>query len=241
MFEKRKIVVIENEKRGKKFDDVAIETALKIFINGKEFLTVLCSPENLDCLARGILFTSGIHRISSFSIKKKYCFVETEKPLSFCRRTIFSGCGGTISSTKSKKIKKNSFKISCEKILSLMKEFQSLAKVYKLTGGTHCAGISDGERILIFHEDIGRHNAVDKVIGECVLKGISISEKIMFLSGRISSEIVFKSASAGIPIVVSKSAPTTYGIKIANLYGITLVGFVRGKRMNVYTNNWRIM
>lgn len=241
MYEKKKIVVIEDRRKATKYDDVAIETGLKIFINGKEFSTLLCSPENLDYLARGLLFTSGIDRISSFSIKKKYCYVETEKPLNFCKKTIFSGCGSASSSTRIKKIKKTSFKISSEKILSLMREFQGLAKVYKLTGGTHCAGISDGERILFFHEDIGRHNAVDKVIGECLSKGISTTDRIMLLSGRISSEIVLKAASAGIPIIASKSAPTTFGIKIANLYGLTLVGFVRGKRMNVYTNNWRIV
>lgn len=244
MYEKRRVVVIENGKRMKKFDDIAIESGLKIFVNGKEIIIFLCSPENLEYLAKGVVFTSGLidekNGFKSFSIKDNYCYIEAPKTIISCRGVISSGCGTATINTVIKKRRHGNFNISSEKILFLMEEFQKLAKVYKITGGVHCAGISDGEKMIFFHEDIGRHNAVDKVIGECLSKGVSTLRKLILTSGRISSEIVLKCIVAGIPIIVSRAAPTTHAIKIANLYGITIVGFLRGKRMNIYTHEGRI-
>ncbi len=245
MYEKRKIVVVENGRRKSKYDDVAAESGLRIFVNGKEFITLLCSPENLDYLARGIIFTSGLtgekNRVRSFSIKGNYCYVETEKTIAPYGKIVSSGCGRISHIAGVRKSKPDNFRVSAERILFLMKEFQKLAVVYKLTGGVHCVGISDGEKIIFFHEDIGRHNAFDKVIGECLAKGVSTSKKIILSSGRISSEIVLKSAAAKIPVVVSKAAPTTYAIALAKLYSITIAGFVRGSRMNIYTHAGRII
>lgn len=89
-------------------------------------------------------------------------------------------------------------------------------------------------------EDIGRHNAIDKIFGECILRGIPTDDRIIITSGRISSEILLKVAKRDIPILISKSAPTNLGVRLANDLGVILVGFVRGERMNVYTNGWRV-
>ncbi|MCM8789283.1 MAG: formate dehydrogenase accessory sulfurtransferase FdhD [Candidatus Omnitrophica bacterium] len=245
MYEKRQVVLFKNRKKTKKIDAVVVETGLKIFLNGKKLFTLLCSPENLDYLAKGIAFSSGIvkrkEEIKSLLIKDSCCYLETTVPVKLCERMISSGCGGTVNFfRKIEKNKNTNFKISAREIFCLMDEFQKLAKVYRLTGGVHCAGISDGERIMSFHEDIGRHNALDKVIGECFSKDISVSNKIILSSGRISSEITLKAATVGIPVIVSRSAPTTYAIRLARLFDITLVGFVRGKRMNIYTSSRRI-
>ncbi len=94
--------------------------------------------------------------------------------------------------------------------------------------------------MLVFTEDIGRHNAVDKVIGYALLENVPVQGKVMLASGRLSSEIVTKCARAGIPVVVSRSAPTSLAVEIADAAGITLVGFVRGDRMNIYTGRQRI-
>jgi FdhD protein len=177
----------------------------------------------------------------TFSIKGNYCYVETERTPVWCRKTVFSGCGSMVYAPMIRKNIFDSFRISAERIFMLMKEFQKLAMVYKRTGGVHCAGISDGEKIISFHEDIGRHNAFDKVVGECLAKGISMARKIILSSGRISSEIVLKSAVVGIPVIVSRAAPTTYAIKLAKLYSITIVGFARGRRMNIYSHTRRIV
>jgi len=113
--------------------------------------------------------------------------------------------------------------------------------VFTLTGGVHAAAISDGKNILFFSEDIGRHNAVDKVIGKTFLNGINFSITILLSSGRISLEIVKKAITAGIPVVLSRSAPTSLAIQTASVKNLTLIGFLRGKRFNIYSGYERTL
>ena len=100
---------------------------------------------------------------------------------------------------------------------------------------------SDKSKILVIAEDIGRHNAVDKVIGHCIIENISLEDKMMLVSGRLSSEIVSKCARWGIPVLVSRTSPTSYAIEIAEKANITLIGFVRGNRFNIYANSHRVL
>jgi FdhD protein len=130
--------------------------------------------------------------------------------------------------------------MSTHQVLSLANDFQHHSEVYRATGGVHSAALCDSENILVFNEDIGRHNAVDKVFGECLLQDIPTDERIVVTSGRISSEILLKVAKRNIPILISKAAPTDLAIKLATDLGVTLLGFVRGKRINAYANDWRI-
>jgi FdhD protein len=113
--------------------------------------------------------------------------------------------------------------------------------VFKATGGVHSAALCEAKSILVFSEDIGRHNAIDKIFGECILKDIPTEGCLIITSGRVSSEILLKVARRNIPLLISKSAPTNLGVRLADDLGITLVGFARGRRMNIYTNGWRIM
>jgi FdhD protein len=94
--------------------------------------------------------------------------------------------------------------------------------------------------ILIFSEDIGRHNAIDKIFGKCLLEGIQADDRMIITSGRVSSEILLKAAKREIPIIISRSAPTNLAVKLADKLGITLIGFARGRRINIYTNDWRV-
>jgi len=123
----------------------------------------------------------------------------------------------------------------------MAKEFQQRSQIFRTTGGVHSAALCDTEGILVFSEDIGRHNAIDKIFGECILRDIPTDDHIIITSGRISSEILLKIAKRNVPILISKAAPTNLGISLANDLGVTLVGFVRGKRMNVYANEWRVV
>ncbi|MCK5434113.1 MAG: formate dehydrogenase accessory sulfurtransferase FdhD, partial [Dehalococcoidales bacterium] len=107
--------------------------------------------------------------------------------------------------------------------------------------GVHSAALCDTKNIILFSEDIGRHNAIDKIFGECMLTDLPTEDRLIITSGRISSEILFKVAKRNIPILISKSAPTNLGVKLAADFGITLIGFARGKRMNVYTDSWRVV
>jgi FdhD protein len=130
--------------------------------------------------------------------------------------------------------------VTPSQVFALTEEFIHTSTVFERTGGVHSAALCDTSSILIFHEDIGRHNAIDKIFGQCLLQGISVDERMIITSGRVSSEIVYKVAKGEVPILISKSAPTDRGVALADGLGITLIGFVRDNKMNVYTNRWRI-
>jgi FdhD protein len=132
-------------------------------------------------------------------------------------------------------------KIEKDTLRELFHDFQKRSDLYNLTGCIHSAAVSDGRHILVVGEDIGRHNAVDKVIGYCFLEELSLKDKIILVSGRLSSEMATKCSRWGIPIVVSRAAPTALAIDIAEKRGITMVGFMRGKRLNIYTHPNRVL
>ena len=143
---------------------------------------------------------------------------------------------------KDKKIKIDSaIKLQQKKISILLKDFQKLSKTYIKTGGTHSSAIANINKIIVFREDIGRHNAIDKVLGYALINGIELKDKIIFTSGRISSEVLLKIQKTDIPMIVSRSAPTNQGIKHAAQADITLIGFVRAERMNIYNAQRRIL
>ncbi len=237
-------------------DIVAREFPLTIVLNNQELVTLLCSPVNLGYLAIGFLFSEGLIRDKD-EIKKIVADeqrgivrVETKEDKSLAnelafKRFITSGCGRGASFYSAADVQnqvkvESQTQISAYEVFSLVNEFQHRSQVYRATGGVHSAALCDTKNILVFSEDIGRHNAVDKIFGECILKDIPTDGQIVVTSGRISSEILLKVAKRNIPIIISESAPTNLGVKLANDLGITLLGFVRGKRLNAYANDWRI-
>lgn len=250
------ILRLTEEGRNNIEDMVAREFPLTIVLNNQELVTLLCSPADLKYLAVGFLFSEGLLN-SKDEIKKVLVDerrgivrVETEESVELARDVLFrrlitSGCGRGASfysaaDATGQKIE-SQVEMSAHDVFTLVGDFQHRSHIYRTTGGVHSAALCDTKSILVFSEDIGRHNAIDKIFGECVLKDIPTDERVVITSGRISSEILLKVAKRGIPIVISKSAPTDMGVRLANDSGITLVGFVRGKRMNIYTNSWRIV
>lgn len=237
-------------------DQVVVEMPLTIFINGREFVTLLCSPILLDCLAIGFLRSEGLlssaDDLQEIRLEEDKGFVhiwtagdlDLEEKL-YGKRTITSGCGkGTVffnvlDSLQGRPVT-STLRINDETALKLMKEMQDNSALFKATGGVHSAALADSERMLFYSEDIGRHNAVDKIVGRCLLERIPLENKILLTSGRLSSEIVIKGAKIGFPIIVSRSAPTTLSVELAEELGITLVGFARGRRLNIYTHPHRI-
>jgi len=236
-------------------DTVVRELPLTITLNGHDIATLLCSPQNLDCLAVGFLVSEGLldgkDDIKNIIVDegKGSVRVETasdiQPPDSPSRGMITSGCGRGVSFCAAvddlgqPKIDSR-VTISSDAVFALAREFQSRSRLFEETGGVHSAALCGGEEILLFHEDIGRHNAIDKIFGECLLNDISLADRVIVTSGRVSSEIVLKIVNRKIPILISRSAPTDLGVRLADALGVTLIGFVRGKRMNVYANGWRV-
>ncbi len=235
-------------------DIVIVEYPFTLFIEDKEIITLLCSPSSLEYLALGFLYSEGfidsLEDITKINIDKEkgicniklYNVNKLRDNLRGGKRTITSGCGkGTLfynvlDSFKSQKVE-NILPIEIEKIKLLVREFNRKSELFKDTGGVHSCALCNYDEILIFEEDIGRHNALDKVFGRALAENINTLDKIIFTSGRISSEILIKAAKRQVPIIVSRSAPTSLSIELGEELGISLIGFARGgEKMNIYTN-----
>ncbi|MGB2823980.1 MAG: formate dehydrogenase accessory sulfurtransferase FdhD, partial [Phycisphaerae bacterium] len=128
-----------------------------------------------------------------------------------------------------------------EALLDLTRQFQKSMDLWKRTGGVHACALADGERILIVAEDVGRHNAFDKVVGRAFLEGVEPADKLMLTTGRLSAEMVSKAVAARLALVVGRGAVTALAIDLARRFGITLVGFARASRFNVYTGFQRVL
>lgn len=246
---KRRIVKNSGDIFEENEDLIAIERRLRVSVNGKEVLSLYCTPLMIRELVVGMFMTEEL-------IKGGWCAdhmsivygddVEVDIPaegeVSTEDAVITSGCIGGITFPKRLSLQKiaDDFSISAGKLKELFKKFQKASDLYQMTGCVHSAGLSDGESILCLAEDIGRHNAVDKIIGYALLEEIPFKGKIMLASGRLSSEIVSKCAKWGIPVVASRTSPTSLAVEIAEQSGVTVVGFVRADRLNVYTHPGRI-
>lgn len=233
-------------------DDIAIEKRLRIFMKGKEVLSFLCSPMMIKELVVGFAFSEGLFKgkirlcHEDVMIEEKedieaHILIEDDWDEGAVAMT--SGCarGTSFLSLAELPFIEDEIKVKAEIIIDLFKEFQRISTLYRLTGGVHGAALSDGKGIIVFAEDIGRHNAVDKAIGYCLLNDISTKGKLMLSSGRLSSEIVHKAVRASIPIVISRTAPTMMAIEIAVRSNLSLIGFLRGKRFNIYSYPHRII
>jgi FdhD protein len=240
-------------------DYVAQERLLQVFLNRTRFATIFCSPSGWKELAVGHAITEGvvksiaeIERIS-LNEKKGLCRVTLRpdvnleqrlKLLQHFSRVIFSACGSTTPYRPTLKLAKikSDLKVKAGTLLNCANSLNLIAETFRKTGGVHVAAVhrSDGA-LVTFAEDVGRHNAVDKVIGSCVFDRVDLDSCILTLSGRLTSDIVVKAARVRLPIVASLSAAINSGIAVARDTGLTLVGFVRGKRMNIYTHPCRIL
>jgi len=247
--EKLSILRVTGQATSEIEDTVVREISLTISLNNQELVTLLCSPTKLEYLATGFLLSQGLidskDDIKKITINDKVstAYIETQKTVDVPVNCILASSGGrntTIPNVQKVSVEPQ-MKLSAPQVFSLMNDFVQLSTVFKSTGGVHSAALCDTKDILIFSEDIGRHNAIDKILGECLLKNISTDNHFIITSGRVSSEILLKIAKRNIPILISKSAPTDQGVKLANDLDVTLVAFVREKRMNIYANNWRIV
>ena len=200
------ILRLTEECRNNIEDMVAREFPLTIVLNNQELVTLLCSPADLKYLAVGFLFSEGLlngkDEIKKILVdgEKGIVRVETEESVELggdvlFRRFITSGCGRGASfysaADAQGQVKVESqIGISAREIFILVKDFQHRSQVYLATGGVHSAALCDTKGILVFNEDIGRHNAIDKVFGECILTDLPTEDRLIITSGRVSSEIL---------------------------------------------------
>lgn len=234
-------------------DPVVTEYGLTIRLNGREFVTLLCTPAALKELAVGYLFAEEVidaaGEVTEFSLDEatgiaEVSVSEEQAVRAFERnrkRTVTSGCGGGVTTldplerTASDTGADDGARIDLKRLAALMGDFNRRSRIFIETGGVHSCALAEEGGILLFHEDIGRHNALDKIAGEALLRGIPLTGKLVLTSGRISSEIVAKVARHRPAAIVSRSAPTAAAIARADERGIALAGFARGRNVNIYT------
>lgn len=240
---------LENEK-----DLLIKESPLTIFINNYQLLTLMVLKENLEELVFGFLAAEGLIKkkddIVNISFKQQQTVVMVDiksefKPNNFKKRTLTSGCGSgstflNLKVCAESGIINSNMQLPAGHISNLMSQLQNNAEYFKKTGGTHISALADQEKILFRMEDIGRHNTLDKLVGKAIKEGISLDDKIVLTSGRISTEMIVKVLKQGIPFLVSRSAPTEAAVNIARDRELTLIAFCRGKRMNIYSGEQRI-
>jgi FdhD protein len=235
---------------------VVREVPLTIYLNDHEIVTLLCLGDHLKSLALGFLKSEGLinkacdlkgifvdeaNRLVRVEVEEDTGLVEKL----FMRRTLTSGCGkGTtfynaLDTLVMEKIT-SPLTISVGQVFHLMRRLAEDSELYKITGGTHNSALATVEDLVLFRTDIGRHNAVDKIYGQCFLDSIPLEDKVLVTTGRMTSEILIKTGRMGIPVLISRSAATTLAVSLAQQIGVALIGYVRGKKLIVYTGRERI-
>jgi FdhD protein len=244
-------------------DCVAEEKPLHIFLNHIHYVTILCSPTSLKELAIGHLLSEGllksVDEISEISLRRTgKCQVRLKKEVDPEKRIqasqpfarlVSTTCGSSHYWPLSKLVDRLSlrklqmgFRVKANVVSESTRQLNTIAETFRRTGGVHVAALyTAGGDLLTYAEDVGRHNAVDKVIGSCASRRCDFSECFLASSGRLTGDIALKAARMGIPVVSSLAAATDSGIEVARQMRVTLIGFVRGQRMNVFTFPGRVI
>lgn len=232
--------------------ETIVETPVSLTVNGQVWLTFMCTPVNLEALAVGFLYNEGIlesmDEVEDVRVCEHGDNVDVwlnrtvEQPKSW-RRT--SGCTGGVTAVDMLARPNVSFdgdwpKVPPEAIGHLVEMLFESQELYRETGGVHTSALSDGEKILLSAEDIGRHNTLDKIAGLCLMNNVWPETRILITTGRISSEMLQKAARLEVPILISRTSPSSLSIEMAERYGITLIGYARTHRFNVYSNSQRV-
>jgi FdhD protein len=255
---KRKIIKYKDGRMEEVEDSIVTEVPITVKVNEQELVTMVCTPEYIEDMVIGFLASEGIIKniqdIEKIWLQDKegYVHVKTKKINPFyqsfqSKRYITSCCGmsrqGFVfvnDALTAKKMNDIHVRITPEDCFELMKKMQDNAEIFQQTGGVHNAALCDVNGLILSRIDIGRHNALDKIYGFCLKNDITIKDKIIVFSGRISSEILLKVAKIGCEMILSKSAPTELALELAEDLGITSIGFIRNNSLNVYTHPERV-
>jgi len=233
------------------------EQPVTLYLNGEEMVTLLCAGHHLDELAIGFLHAEGFLKEPQDlelieidgELGKVEAFVPGASPLLrnlWEKRTITSGCGKgsvfyyALDSLLAQKIQ-SPLRVSPRQVLDRIDDLNRLSETYRRTHGVHNTALASPEEILLFRNDIGRHNAVDMIVGHVFQKRISLEDKFILTTGRLTSEILIKAAKVGLPMLVSRNTATTLAVELAGSLNITLIGYARGGKFTVYSGEERIV
>lgn len=214
------------------WDEVVTEAAYRLYVNGELWTEFLCLPTDLEYMALGHLALAG--RIGSAADVAE---LTHDAANSAIRVELVPGARAPAPAHLSGG---SDIRLPVEAVLSLAAQLPTVSNLFRRTGGVHTAGIAHGDRLLFFFEDTGRHNALDKIYGRCLSEGIPTRDKVLVFSGRATAKVIMKVRRMGIPVLVSRAATTSLALDLAEEAGITLVGFARPDRLNVYTHPERI-
>jgi FdhD protein len=240
-------------KKWEHFDaETIVETPVSLTVNGAVWISFMCTPIHLEELAVGFLFNEGVIESMDDVADVRVCEHgdnvdvwlnhDVDQPTNW-RRT--SGCTGGVTAVDllakpNVNFGKNRLRVRPEAIMALVENLIQSQELYRDTGGVHTSALSDGEKVVLAADDIGRHNTLDKIAGMCLMQNIFPENRILITTGRISSEMLQKAARLDAPILISRTSPSSLSIEMAQRYGITLIGYARRHRFNVYSHAQRV-
>lgn len=250
-YEKRQVTAYNAGQWEPRSAGLVRETPLSVVLNGRPVVTMACSPHALEELAVGYLLSEGLlprgFILRDIQADGAQVRVTTDADnlaeLQSGARAV-NTCNGKgfdcAEDLRGQAPAPGGQAFYAQDLLELSRQLDETSGTFKITGGVHSAALGQGGRLLCRYEDIGRHNAVDKTLGHAFLQGWELNDKILVLSGRIASEILIKAYRHGLPMVLSRSAPTLKAVQLAERLNMTVVGFTRGERFNVYAGEERI-
>ena len=226
------------------------EMLLTVYVNSRELVTLVCSPGRLHALVLGFLLSEGLIQGMDDVLLLRVC---TEDGMAEVRlvhdvtmpasRVLTSGCGGGTTFADLKAIGdpiSAATSLTADQVIGLIGQLNARADSYRKSRGIHTAALSDEAQVLLVTEDIGRHNTLDRLRGETLLRGIDPDGRVVLSSGRVTSEMLRKAAQMRVAVVISRTSPSSLSVELAEAWGITLIGYAQGRQFRVYTHPWRI-
>lgn len=224
------------------------EAACTLYVNGQRWVTLLCTPSDLDALALGFLCTEGLIRslddVADYVVRERgevgvEIRLKRQDVVLPQRLRLTSGCAGGVTFydlvAAHHRLNTGLHLVPAQVYDGMARLLAQHADLYHEMGGFHMSALGDGEDLLLSAYDVGRHNTLDKIAGLSLLRGIPTKGRFLLTTGRVSTEMLSKAASMGVPLVASRNSPTYTAVRLAREWGMTLCGYVRGRRMHIYS------
>lgn len=234
------------------------EVPLTIFLNGREVVTLLCTARFPKHLAVGFLksdaLLTSLDQLKGVDIVDEGERITAQVQVSHdpwadgreIQRSITSGCGKGTNfdrnvATISKRRITTDLKVTPAQILALAAELKARSTLYNRTRGCHNSSLCTPSEMLLFREDIGRHNAIDMIVGQCFLDSVATEDKMIVSTGRVASEILLKTVRIGVSLLASTAVATSFSVELARTIGLTLIGNIKADSFWVYNDPGRII